>query len=73
MAAKIDNPPAIGSFQISDNLMLKRAANGGWMVRTVSSHPAYEGEVVGAYTSADEMLDALRTALTNKKDHSNVS
>ena len=56
--------PTIGTFAMTDDLRLQRAENGGWIIYAKSKNPAYAGEVIGAYTSSSEMLDALRTALT---------
>ncbi|WP_194094555.1 hypothetical protein [Marivivens aquimaris] len=47
----------------TDRLLLRAAPNGGWIVLAHSDHPVYQDDVIGAYGSAAEMIDALRGAL----------
>ena len=54
--------PAIDVFATDAPLVLEMAPNGGWIVSQVSGR-GIEPKKLGAYSSAQDMLDALSDAL----------
>lgn len=54
--------PTIGVFSRKDGIVLREAPNGGWIAYAYKD-PIISGSVIGAYSCASEMLDALADAL----------
>ncbi len=53
--------PSIDAFDpTAAPLMLKMFPNGGWIVSQGSPEPGMMGKELGAFSSAQEMLDALK-------------
>lgn len=52
----------IGVFNTEKPLILVRAANGGWVVYSGSEYGPSDG-MIGAYSSAKDMISALSEAL----------
>jgi len=55
----------IGAFRTDMPLILEWYPNGGWIIRQGPPEQGMMGTRLGAYGSAKEMLDALRSALVN--------
>ena len=57
----------IDAFKLDEPLILTPHPNGGWTVAQWSYEPGRSGALLGAYSSVDDMLDALTEALSNKE------
>ena len=55
--------PFLDAFEATDVLMLKPAPNGGWVVGADKGDPGARPRTVGAFTDAQDMIDALSSAL----------
>jgi len=51
--------PEIGPFTTDHPLILEPAQNGGWVVKQQPAHMGEGAGVLGAYTNAGDMLEAL--------------
>lgn len=60
---KQDQP--IGTFDLSRPLILEPWPNGGWSLTQRAREAGLEAERVGAFTSSQDMIDALASALTH--------
>ncbi|KEP71750.1 hypothetical protein DL1_00050 [Thioclava dalianensis] len=58
--------PMIGVFSKTDQLLLRGAPNGGWIVAAHNGKSAFQEEIIGAYGSAAEMICALQSALVDQ-------
>ncbi|TNE66810.1 MAG: hypothetical protein EP336_09335 [Rhodobacteraceae bacterium] len=54
------------AIQPTDRLILRAAPNGGWIIATHGGYLGVAEDVIGAYSNADEMIDALRIALVDQ-------
>lgn len=55
--------PQIGAFKLDEPLVLIPAPNGGWIVEQRDSDPGCRSVLLGAYSSASDMLSVLSGAL----------
>lgn len=55
--------PIIGVIGPDDSLILEPAPNGGWTVSSGVRQNMYVPKVIGAYTTAGDMIGALMVAL----------
>ncbi len=60
-----DEEPTIGVFKATDRLILQPAPNGGWIVSSHNGETGFRDEVIGAYGSASEMINAMHAALVD--------
>jgi hypothetical protein len=58
-----EKPPVLGNFGTGDSLILRPAGNGGWTVTAHSASEGFVGNLVGAFSSAKDMTDALSESL----------
>lgn len=58
-----DEMPRMISSEGEARLMLERAPNGGWVVSSAPENIGMMSKVFGAYSSTEDMLEALRKAL----------
>lgn len=55
--------PVIGDIMPDDRLLLDPAPNGGWTVSVVATNQAIMPKVIGAYSSAQDLINALMDGL----------
>jgi hypothetical protein len=55
--------PEIAAFSTNEPIMIEMAPNGGWTVSQCSASGVIVPKTLGAYSSADDMLNALSNAL----------
>ena len=63
MTTKLPEP--IGTFSTKSDLILTPAPNGGWIISEKSDLGGVEPKVLGAFSTASEMLRSLEFALAN--------
>ena len=59
------NYPSIGVFKTDQPLQLKPMPNGGWVVSQGPADPGFMATDLGAYSSAQDMIQVLGDALVN--------
>ena len=59
--------PQIGVFTTNLPIVLEMAPNGGWVV-SQGDDPRCKTAPIGAYSSAEDMLDALSSALAARSE-----
>lgn len=55
--------PAIGGFEPRHGILIREVENGGWIALRADTPPGGEGSVIGAFSSAEELLTALSLVL----------
>ena len=56
-------PIKIGTFSLDDRLVLTPFPNGGWVVSALEGASHLGSNDLGAYSTAEAMIDALSSAL----------
>lgn len=63
-SAQDEGYPNIGDFSPSKGLLIEQVPNGGWVVRVNPESNTVIPDIIGAYSTANDMLSALSKVIT---------